>query len=327
MKPLNYLILVGLFTGICFSLFYFHISNSSTTGSGMATDAAQYVKMMNGEPLNAIPKHYRFRILHPLLASYIPELPQGLFSLSPDQQILFRFGIPSLFGLILASFCLFLLLTGFGFTFHWSLIGTLLWLTGFYVLNWAFQTIPDSLSYGTLALSLVLIQKRQFWILAVWMVPALAVKETALLVIPFSLFLLEEKRSWLKLGLSLIPALVLYSIFRLTFSADFGSVFTADRLSVGLGSLYTANSLTPYRLLSTFLSFQWLWIPLVAGYVILWKTRPPIWTHALYFLPVFLLLPLAINASTVGRLWQYGFPVFIPVILFGMRHFFDSGKN
>jgi len=319
--------ILGLFTGISFSLFYFHISNSSTTGSGMATDAVHYVKMMNGEPLNSIPKHYRYRILHPLLASYMPELPRGLFSLSPDQQILFRFGIPSLLGLILASFCLFLLLRGFEFTIHWSLIGTLLWLTGFYVLNWAFQTIPDSLSYGTLALSLVLIQKRQFWILAVWMVPALAVKETALLVIPFSLFLLDDKKSWLNLGLSVLPAMILYSIFRLTFSADFGSVFTAGNLTSGLETFYSVNTLTPYRLLSTFLSFQWLWIPLVAGYVIIWKTRPALWTHALYFLPVFLLLPLAINASTVGRLWQYGFPVFIPTILIGLMHFFDSEKN
>lgn len=290
----------------------------------MATDVVYYLKMFNGVPLDSIPKHYRFRILHIELAKWVPELPPGLFFLTADQQLLFRFGIISLFSLIVASFSLWLLLLHFNFSPPWALLGTLLWLTGFYVLNWAFQLIPDAISYAAIGIGLVLVQKRYFFLLAFWMIPAMLAKETTLLILPFSVLFLDDRKSWIKLAISLLPSLFVYFGFRMNFPEDFGSIITSDRFSEGLISVITFNKTTIYRFLSAIWAFHLLWIPLIAGYLVVLKTKPDFLKYMLVLAPVLLILPFAVNASTIGRLWQLGFPVFTPLILIGLQSFFSS---
>lgn len=317
---------LAIFSGIGFSLFYHHISNSTTTGSGMATDVVYYLKLYNGTPLDSIPKHYRYRILHIELAKLVPESPPGLFFLTPDQQLLFRFGVISLISLIVAAFSLWLLLLHFNFQPPWALLGTFLWITGFYVLNWAFQLIPDALSYAAIGVGLVLVQRRSFALLTLWMIPALLAKETSLLILPFSVLLLDDRKSWIKLGGSLLPGLLVYIGFRLSFPTDFGAVLTPERFSEGMISVVTFNKKTIYRLLSAIWAFHLLWVPLIAGYLIVLKTKPDFLKYTLILAPVLLILPFPVNASTIGRLWQLGFPVFIPLVLIGLRSLF-SGSN
>lgn len=327
LKLKHHLLALAIISGICFSLFYHHISNSSTTGSGMATDAVFYLKMFNGEPLDSIPKHYRYRILHIELAKWVPELPPGLFFLTADQQLLFQFGIISLFSLILAGFSLWLLLLHFNFSPPWALLGTFLWMTGFYVLNWAFQIIPDAISYAAIGLGLVLVQRRSFILLAIWMIPAMLAKETSLLILPFSILFLNDRKSWTKLGLSLLPGLFVYLSFRMSFPADIGAVLTTDRFAEGMISVVTFNKMTIYRLLSAIWAFHLLWIPLIAGYLVVMKTKPEFLKYTLILSPILLLLPFAVNASTIGRLWQLGFPVFIPLILIGMQSLLSDSNR
>lgn len=319
----HHLLAFAIISGICFSLFYHHVSNSTTTGSGMATDVVYYLKIFNGVPLDSIPKHYRYRILHIELAKLVPELPAGLFFISEDQQILFRFGLISLLSLVLAAFSLWLLLLHFNFSPPWALLGTFFWMTGFYVVNWAFQPIPDALSYAAIGFGLVLVQKKKFFLLALWMIPGLLAKETSLLILPFSVLFLNDRKSWIKLCISLLPGILLYAGFRISFPSDFGTVFSAERFTDGIISVVTLNKMTIYRLLSAIWAFHLLWIPLIAGYLIVLRNKPGYLKYTLILAPVLLILPFGINASTIGRLWQLGFPVFIPLILIGMQSFFN----
>ncbi|MBN8705682.1 MAG: hypothetical protein J0L62_07380 [Bacteroidetes bacterium] len=327
MELKQHFLALAIISGLSFSLFYHHISNSTTTGSGMATDVVYYLKMFNGTPLDSIPKHYRYRILHIELAKWVPDLPPGLFFLTSDQQLLFRFGIISMFSLILAGFSLWFLLLHFHFSPPWALLGTFLWMTGFYVLNWVFQLIPDAISYAAIGFGLVLVQRRSFILLTLWMIPAMLAKETSLLILPFSVLLLDERKSWIKLGLSLLPGLFVYFAFRMNFQADFGAVLTPERFTDGMISVVTFNKMTVYRLLSAIWAFHLLWIPLIAGYLVVLKTKPEFFKYLLILAPVLLLLPFAVNASTIGRLWQLGFPVFIPLILIGMQSLLSNSNR
>lgn len=319
MKPAGLFFVFLLFTGIGTGMFYHHVSRGGITDTGMAIDAAYYVSAMNGAPLDSIPKHYRFRVGHWFLASHVPDLPPGLFNLTGTQQILFRFGLISLLALTLSCWLLYDLLIRSDFDPVFSLISVILWETSFYITSWIFQPLPDSLSYLAIILCLWLIKQKRFWLAGLLMIPGMLVKETTLAVGLLIWILPFSKREYLSSLLWMLPSIAFYWWFRTLFPHESGHVFTPDRFLSGLNNIIAPGAHTLYWLISAFLSWQFCWIPILYGYYLVLKRQVQVPGNLLLIIPLFLIAPFLINASTIGRLWLIGFPAFVILCTIGLE--------
>lgn len=319
MKPAGLFFIFLLFAGIGTGMFYHHVSRGGIKDTGMAIDAAYYVAALYGAPLDSIPKHYRYRVGHWFLASFVPDLPPGLFNLSKSQQVLFRFGLISLLALTLSCWFLYDLLLRLKFDPLFSLVSVVLWQTSFYVTSWVFQPLPDSLSYLAIILCLWLMNQKRFWLAGLIMIPGFLVKETTLAVGLLIWMLPLTKREYVSALLWMLPSVVFYLWFRSLFPHESGEVFTPDRFLSGMNNLIAPGAHTLYWLISAFFTWQFSWILVGYGYYLVLKQPGLASRNLLVIIPVFLIAPFFINASTIGRLWLIGFPAFVILCTIGLE--------
>lgn len=311
-----------LLFSVAVSISYFHVARydlyDPATG-GRHGDVAQYVRLAQGVPLEEIPKPYRYRILVPWLASLVPvpgALLDGIYEVSPEKLVSLRFGVVNSVALAAAAGCLFALLGLWGFAPSERLIGSLLFLTAFYVVNWATTPMVDAAAYAFLTAALWCALTQRGPALCAVVCVGMFAKETLVLSVPLVLLLVRERAQAWRLCAWCAPGMLAYAIFRLQLPTELGYRYDP------------ATLLAHFRRLGSPARLAWLAIDLVQVYGALWILAALGWralrqpahplARGVWILPIVFALPLVLGTN-FGRIWFLSFPVVIPMALLGLR--------
>lgn len=322
---------------LCFtasiSVVYFPITKydlyDRATG-GRGGDVAQYVRLYQGTSLDEIPKPYRYRILTPTLARFVPFLPDSItqfYDIDEDKIIKFKFGIVNLLALTLASFFIFLLCLTLKFSNQESILGSFLFLSSFFVVNYGGVPLVEALAYYFWVSSLVFILKNKKLYLFLSFSFGILNKETILLVLP-TIFLLDDTmRSKLEKAILCLPGTLMYFIFRfLILPTDKGYNYGLEASLNQIISILIPSKKWIYIAIDGGLSFGILWFLSFAGWMMIRKeSHHPLYRLS-FIIPLILATPFIIG-SNIGRIWFLAFPIIIPLSLVYLHHLFIDSPN
>lgn len=148
-RSVGSILLLLLFITISFSIVYTPVTKVDLNDDAIG-DTKIYIAMYKGQTLKEIPKPFRYRFLIPYLARIIPAPPHFLtqgFQIDSIKVIKFKFGVINAIGLAMAAWFLFLFCSRLGFNNYLSIIGSFLFLTSFYILNYAGLPYADAFAY------------------------------------------------------------------------------------------------------------------------------------------------------------------------------------
>ncbi len=316
------LLLFALLLSASGSVTYFHVARhdlSDPATGGREGDVAQYVRMAGGAPLTEIPKPYRYRIAVPWLVRLVPPPPaaaDAIFDITPDRVIAFRFGVVNCLSLALAAWLLAAWMARMGFSPEEGLLGALLFLTSFFVVNYAGVPIVDASSYATLLAALLALQARRFAWLALAVAVGALVRETVFLVVAFAPLLCRRRRDLLWALLACAPALLAYGVLRSwILPTEVGYAYDPATLLRNLQGLARPQRLARLAVDGA-LCFGACWLLAGLGWRSLAPGHPL--RRATWILPLVVAIPLLIGAN-IGRVWFLAFPVVLPLAVAGLR--------
>lgn len=325
------LTIFGLFFFITLGLAYFTFSRNNLTTYGSYTDVQYFEQIYNGKSLDSIPKQFRYRILTPLIAGYIPvpeSFIQKYFSLGYSDSIIhFKFLLLNTLFLSFTAVFFYFVLLNWNFNNLESLLGSLFFLTSYNTVNWALMANADASSYFILVIGILAVQQQKIILYGFVFAVGLFFKETAILLPLFYIVTRFSKKNVRNCMLATLPGIILFMIFRLSFASDFGALYSADRFIEGLHNLFTSFEQFTYTCISVMWSFGGVWILFAVGLrdVIRDKIMP--YYRLLIFVIFIMFVPVIINAQMIGRIWFLSFPVIIPISLLGLRRLLSSQKN
>jgi hypothetical protein len=302
-----------------------------TALGGAKGDAAQYVRMFQGVSLREIPKPFRYRILTPYLARCVPFLPQSMtrvYDVSSDKIVKFKFAVVNVLGLGVAGLFTSLLCQTIGFTALESLVGALLFVTGFTAVNFGGAPMVDALSFLFLGAAVVCVLRNWAAGLVVSVLVGMFAREsTAYVLVP----ILTQKApasTRVRNVLLCLPGIVAYLVFRevllpTRMGWNYGGADMLDNLRL----VFTSPGRLGWILTDGGLAFGLLWILALWGGWTLARRRA--WDHPLFrlsfLIPFAVVVPNLIWAN-IGRLFYLAFPAVIPLALLSIRRVFGEAE-
>jgi hypothetical protein len=294
-------------------------------------DQAAYLRLYFGEPVDI---HQRYRLLVPYLARFVP-LPDTTFFFRPGRPVnavtiaALKFGIVNLVFLTATAVLVCLLSQGFGLSFEQGLLGSILFLSSYFIVLAGGIPLTEPGYFFFLALGVHAIQRRSLWLLTsaatigVW-----ANEQVGWLL----LFVVLAPYAWserMKLASGVLPVLIVYVIVRVWIFPPrtdyFVSGYFLSQIPAAVRYLFT-----PFGVVRVLMTFGLLWIP--CAFALLRCKLPPTLARWSWFIPAVFVLMLSIGGRDVFRLMTVTFPVAIPLALIGLDQCFgilsgDGGRH
>jgi hypothetical protein len=307
------------------SLVYFPITKydveDPATG-GKTADVAQYIRMFQGAALTEIPTPYRYRVLTPWLARQVPWLPDSVsqhYDISPVKIVKFKFGMVNMAGLAAAGFFLYLLGRALRLTSSESLLGSYLFFTAFFVVNYGGVPLVDSLSWAFLTLGIYAAVTDRYLLLFLAFTIGMFAKETNILIPVAVLLLSDSRRVKLAKALLCLPGIAGYGIFRLCILPT--DAWVNYGLASALQKVLQAvipSKIWIYWIIDGGLTFGVLWGLALHGFLLIRQRRSDPLYRLSFLVPLVMVIPFLIG-SNVGRIWFLSFPIMIPLSLVSLR--------
>lgn len=321
-----------LFLSVSFSVVYSQITRfdlSDSAFGGTDGDIKQYIKIFSGESLETIPKPFRYRILTPVLARFLPFLPKSVavfYEVDDEKVVKFKFGIVNALFLCFSALYLYKFCRYLAFSYELSLLGGLFFLCSFYVVNYAGMPLVDASAYFIIMASLYAIVKGQNIRFFFLFTLGLFAKETTLLIfIAVFLIVVGKKEKLIKSALC-FPGLSAYAVFRfILYPANIGYTYSINKAIQGLKILIIPSDFLIYMAIDGGLAFGFLWIFAAHGYYCIHKNRGHLLIRLLPLFWLIVLLPFLLRTN-IGRIWFLSFPIVIPLVLSSIKRFFDKGR-
>jgi hypothetical protein len=297
---------------------------------GPEGDAAQYVRMYQGVPLDQVPKPFRYRVLVPMLARLVPSPPAALthrvYDVTPEKVVKLKFAVVDLLALGGAGLCVFLLCEAVGYGALASLLGSLLYLTLQAVVNMGGAPLTDAASFFFLVAAVLCALRGWSVGLLLCMLLGMFARETTSYVLVPILFLRAPWSARLRQALLCLPGIAAYLALRLVIAPtrmgwNYSPADTLENVRLTLA--------TPSRLIwigaDGALAFGFVWILALAGWIALVRRRA--WDDPRFRLsalvPVAVLVPILLYAN-IGRLFTLAFPAMIPLALLPLTAVFGG---
>jgi hypothetical protein len=281
-------------------------------------DSGGYVDQYRGKPLMEIAKPLRYRVLIPYLAAQIPFLPPFLtkyyYNIDENKEIAFRFGVLNGLGTAVTAMLLMAFMENLGFSLWGAGLGALLFLTSHEALINGGAMFVDPWNYAALIGCLLLSQAGSIGWLGLVFAVSLFGKETIVVALPMVYLLGHPRRGW-QLALMLL-GLLPYLYFRaVLFPGGAGLELGPDLMRASIAESFHLSYFV-YTAMEFVLNFHLLaplaWLGRVEAVGRLSVLRRLAW----------LFIPLAIGPRLVlceySRVWQLGFPIFIPLAVLGI---------
>lgn len=315
------------------SLVYFPITKydveDPATG-GKTGDVAQYIRMYQGVALTEIPKPYRYRVLTPWLARQVPWLPESVsqhYEISADKIVKFKFGMVNLAGLAAAGFFLFLLSRALRLASLESLLGSYLFFTAFFVVNYGGVPLVDSLSYAFLAMGIYAAVTNRYLLLLLASTVGMFAKETNILILVAALLLADTRRVKFTKALLCLPGIAGYACFRLflfptTVGYNYGMASALEKIQQAV----IPSKMWIYWAIDGGLAFGVLWALALHGFLMIRQQRSDPLYRLSFLVPLCMVIPFLIG-SNVGRIWFLSFPIMIPLALVSLRRVLGGDRK
>lgn len=285
-------------------------------------DLKQYIAIYKGKSLSEIPKPYRYRFIVPIAARYVPPLPNIItnqFEIDSEKTIKFKFGLINAIALALAALFLFLFCLELEFNKATSLIGSMLFLTNFYVLNYGGLPIVDAFSYFILIICFYAILKDHNLLFFLMFTFGLFVKETVVLCVVYIFFQKRFRPYKIRKILLSLPGLLAYLYLRfLLLPTQQGYNYTFQRFIEANSGYFQSISPWIYGFINFLFSFGILWIFAAKGWIVFRKQKNEEIIAMTRILAVVLAAPFIIG-SDLGRIWFNAFPLILPMALKGLE--------
>lgn len=301
---------VSMYIGAAVMIVY-AASDTYDIGNDATSDSARYTQMANVHLWHDMIKPFRFRLLVPWLASFVPQLGDD-----PNRALVIQFAAFNIVGMTLAAFGVFLIAQHFRFTPAQAAIGGAMVLLSYPVLRFGGAPMTDAAAYGALALAVLFALRRKLGWFAIAMLVGMLVKETTVFAAVIAALAVGGARDRVAIAVASLPGVAAYSSIRWLliptddgYSYDAGSVLghVTDLTQIGwlvtvLGQIGTA--------------FGVLWI-LGAWGALVNRTTGLLPGRMLWTLPAIGAVSLVIG-SNYGRVWFLAFPVVILFALHGL---------
>jgi len=297
---------------------------------GREGDVGLYVRIYQGVPLREIARPFRYRVLTPWMARWVPPVPPGLlryFDMNDEKLVKYRFGIVNMVALAVSGLLMVRLCGALGFGTRDAVLAAFLYYTSFPVINSGGTPMVDAWAHAFLLLGLLsALRGSHAWLFVASLVGMFA-KETTLLIVPAVLLLDLPWRSKATRLLAVLPGVIAYAVFRFVlvpggYGAPGDPVTAFSNLIWRLGH-------GPYLLWILFdggIAFGLLW-PLAAygAWSMRGNPREALMRLA-WLVPGILLVPFFIG-SNIGRIWFYAFPFVIPLAVAGLRRLLNASDG
>jgi len=313
------LVVLTLCLSVSYAIVYTGIQFFSQDSLVKIPDTAKYLALYHKEPVIG---HWRWRVLVPLLARSLPDLPGYFFSERRETTDLWqakvKFGIVNFAFLSATGILFFYFLGALGF-FAWeALLGVLLFYTARPVIQSAGIPMTDAAGYFFLLLCFFGLLRKDLVLLSAGFFGGIFARETVFLAFPACLLLPDGIR--FKIKACSVTGLILlgYCVYRFYIFPDPGENYF--NFPLVFSPAFQAGCFSKInRLLDLFSSFG------------------PVWFFAFYalFLPKvpvllrkwsWLILIALFMAGNTGRILFPVFPVVIPLAVFGIRQSLRSGQ-
>ena len=310
---------------VYFAVTKFDLEDPATGGDH--GDVSQYVKMFSGTPLEEIRKPFRYRVITPWLARQVPFLPESVtqfFDIDSEKVIKFKFGMVNLLGLATTSFFLFRYCRCVSFSPLESILGSYLFLTSFFVVNFGGVPLVDALAYASLMLGIYSLVRGSYGLLFVAFTVGMFAKETTVLVIPAAILINDSWKSKIIPCLVCLPGLLAYAIFRLLIlPTEFGANYSLPSAFAGILSILVPSERWLWIFIDGGSAFGILWLFCLHGFYLIRSDKSSPIYRLSFLVPFILLIPFLL-ATSIGRIWCLGFPFVIPLSLVSLRAVFTS---
>lgn|GEM_PF-1459858 len=326
MRPTGSILLFLLFFAISCNIIYTPVTKVDLNDDAIG-DTKIYIAMFEGQKLKEIPKPFRYRILVPYLARLIPAPPKFLvygFQIDSNKMIKYKFGVVNAIGLAMAAWFLFLFCWRLRLGLHLSIIGSFLFLTSFYILNYAGLPYSDAFAYFFLISCLYAVLVNNNLMLFFLFSLGIFAKETIILVF---IYIFYKEQTWLQRlwrGLFCIPGFLAYLVIRFAvLPTDMGYNYTFYRFLDTLKIYQLGYAPWIFAAVNVIFAFGFLWILSFRGFQIARRDKNRELLAILPILPVTLIIPFLIGAD-LGRIWFLGFPAIIPLSLLGLQYYLSD---
>ncbi|HVP14106.1 MAG TPA: hypothetical protein VMS88_01105 [Terriglobales bacterium] len=315
---------------VAFPIVYNIISEVDVHGTALA-DSWAYIEIYKGTSLETIAQPFRYRLFTPYLARLVPAPPRSaavLYDLAAEKVIKFRFGMVDALCLAGAGLFLFLLCEALGLPAVESLLGSVLFLGGHAVINYAGGPMTDAASYLFLCAAILCALRNWRWGLFLSVLVGMLAKETTGYVLAPILFLPTPARDRIAKVLLCLPGILIYLGFRLTVRAASPHDFAIGNPFVNVWErLHSARRML-FTGIEGWLAFGVVWVFAVWGFWILARRgswRSPILRLAV-LVPVAVAMPILLDAN-VARMSYLAFPAVIPLALVAVDRLFGDARR
>jgi hypothetical protein len=286
--------------------------------SDAGPDMVRYVRMYEGAELRTVPPPYRYRVVVPFAARFVPAPPARLLAepaTAVDRGIAFRFAVLNVLGLTTAAGFLFALMAAMRFEPLESLLGGLLFLLSHVVLTHGALPLVDAWAWALWVGCLYALLTSRHLLLGLLFAIGLWTKETTLLVLPSALLLPRDRRArWMPLAWLGLP-LAAYVMFRIGLSSGEPPLYSLDSTAAYIGRLAGE---TPRLLFVTGRVFGVVALFALVGWLVVRRDRDHPLARWAPLVPLVLLVPFLL-ALNVPRVWFFAFPIVIPLGVLGLR--------
>ena len=325
------IVIFMLLLSAAFSITYWAIAKYDVYSDYKACgDAQSYIEMSKHNYQN-IQQRYRNRILMPAIVSFLndhlkiePFLRR--YYEDVDKKIIqLNFGIVNIFALTLTAFTFFYYCLHFGFSKWESLVGSFLYLTSFFVVNYYTVPMVDSLSTFFIMGGFYAVLRGSVVGLFLSFLLGVFTKETTFIILP--LILLVERRVFSKKLLVCMPGVIAYAIFagnvQKTIGRDGGFYLFRDIFNIIQGKFLSDafEWFSLYTFIEYIQVFMFLWI---LFFYALFRCRKPMFLKRSCWLLLAPLVTPFLGTAAVGRVVFYLFPIVIPFALLAIRDIFDT---
>ncbi len=241
-------------------------------------------------------------------------------------MIQLNFGIINVLALALTALVLFYYCLQLGFSKWEGLVGSLLFLTSFFVVT--YYTIPMVDSLASLFLMVgffAVLNNSLIWIFLSLLLGAFT-KETTFVIIP--LIILTERHFFSKKLLVCLPAVILYAIFIMSLSP----LIEKNNLYIfriivdpSLLNEYILNGFrefTAYSVIEYVQTFMFLWALILYALLKVKDQIPVFIKRSAWLILLIFVIPFIVGCAAVGRVAFYLFPIAIPLSLVALRDIF-----
>lgn len=321
-KGLGVLIIIALLFGL--SLGYASVQTFEPDEPLGFTDTQDYLQMYQGGSGTSL---RGYRVLVPLLARSLRffPVPVSIFrSLgNPESVAVWHFAMVNFLFIILLSVAFYCLQRDFGLAQIQAIGGVVLFFGCTYVMRAIALPMTEAAFYFFFITCLIGIRKRSPWLVGIAFAIGMYAKELMILVV---FFILLTKLSWREravLLLSLVPGMLAYLGLRKVMAPSVSDPYASGQFPFATAD-YLAKIAHPNTLAQLFMSFSFLWVPVI--YAVARCRVPEDLRRWFWFYPVALLGLIANGAYNFGRSSFIAFPAIIPLAVIGLSQWMGVRK-